>query len=137
MDEEFDVVLSIFGVGLDIPSPYFEGGRSGSRVCKRTIKCPYSTMLSSGERSKCAVEGTSREGKERLLHQKLQVHFPDPRHFVQEDQGAFVEGVDLAKLGRECRGVQFSDMLGPEIKILFSVSQGTLRENLGRCYHSP
>lgn len=81
-------------------------------------------MLSSGERPKCAVECASRESEERLLHQKLQVHFPDPRHLVQEDQSAFEEGVDLAKLGREYCGVQFSDMPGPEIKILFGVSRG-------------
>lgn len=76
-------------------------------------------MLGDGEGSECSVECAPGVCEKGLLHQKLQIHFPDSRHLVQKNQGAFKEGVDFAELGRKYRGIQFLDMLGSEVEILF------------------
>lgn len=118
MDKKLDVIFGILGMSLYISPPHFESGRSGCRVCKRAVKSPYPIMLGGRKGPECPVECAPRKSEERLLHQELQVHLPYSRHFVQEDQGALKEGIDLAEFGRKYRGIQLADMLSPEVEIL-------------------
>lgn len=54
-----------------------------------------------------------------MLSEKLEVHFPYPGHFIEEDQSSLEEGIDLAVLGREDGGIQLGYMLHSEYEIQF------------------
>lgn len=54
-----------------------------------------------------------------MLHEKFQIHFPDPRHLIQQNQRALEERIDLAIFGGEHGRVEGSDMFHPEGQVGF------------------
>lgn len=79
-------------------------------------------MLGEGKRAQCSVEGSASRGNERLLQEKLEVHFPDPGHLVEQDQGFLEQGVDLAVFGGVDRRIQLVDVFCSEDQVLLRLA---------------
>ena len=84
-------------------------------------------MLRNGESAEGPIEGASCVCHERLLHQKLEVHLPYPRHLVEEDQRPLEEAVDLLVFGSEDGGIELRNVLRPKPEVLITKSVGKLR----------
>ena len=79
-------------------------------------------MLRNGESAEGPIEGASCVCHERLLHQKLEIHLPYPRHLVEEDQCPLEEAVDLLVLGGEDGGIELRNVFRPKPEILATKS---------------
>jgi hypothetical protein len=75
-------------------------------------------VLRDRQSPKGTVEGSSSLGHHGLLEQEGEVHLPDARHLVQQDQGPFEEGVYFLVLGAIYRGIAALQMVCSELQIL-------------------
>jgi hypothetical protein len=92
-------------VNLHVSRKNFDGGLARSRPSEALIKPPNSVVLGDWKSAQRAVKGSSSLGDERLLEEEGQVHFPDARHLVEQDQSSFEEGIYLLVFGAIYRRV--------------------------------
>lgn len=112
------VILDVLGVNLHVPSKDFDSSLSGCRPSEAFVQSPDPVVLCDRQSAKGPVEGSSSLGHHRLLEQEGEVHFPNARHLVQEDQGSFEECVDFLVLGAIDRGIAALQVVCSELQIL-------------------
>ena len=117
-DEKLYVVLDILGVDLHIPRKDLDSGLSGSRSSEAFVQSPDAVMLCDWQSAKGTVKGSSSLGHHGLLEQEGEVHFPDARHLVQEDEGSFEERVHFLVFSTIDRGIATLQMLRSELQVL-------------------
>ena len=115
--EQLDEVLGVLGVDLHVAAPYAHGGLARGRGRKGAVQGPDAVVLGQGQGAQGAVEGAAGGGDEGLLHQEVQVHLPDARHLVQQDQGALEQRIDLEEVRRELGRVLLGHMAGAQLEV--------------------
>ena len=75
-------------------------------------------MLGDGYCPKGAIKSPSCGRDSRLLHKKVEVHFPNPRHFVQQDKSTFEQGVGFCVFSMVNCWIPCSQVPYSEVEIL-------------------
>lgn len=74
-------------------------------------------MLCEGEGTQGSVKGAASGGDEGLLHEEVEVHFPNARHLVEQHEGALEQGVDLDIMRRVFGGIFLLEVLCAELEV--------------------
>lgn len=75
-------------------------------------------MLRNWQGSQSSVESAPRESDKWLLHQVREVHFPYPRHFIQQNERSLEQCVDLCILRGVRRRIFIAKMLDAQFEVL-------------------
>lgn len=118
LNKKINVLFGIFRVDLHIPSEDLHGGLTGCGPSKALVEPPDSVVLSDRQSPKSAVECSPSLSHQRLLKEEGEVHLPDTRHLIEEDQSSFEEGIDLQVLGAIDGGVPALEVLCSKLQIL-------------------
>lgn len=92
-------------------------------------------MLSERKCTQSSIEGTASGRHERLLHEEVEVHLPDARHLVEQDEGALEQGIDLDIMRGELGRVLALEMLCTERQVELPELEGTREGGAGALQH--
>lgn len=120
---------------LHVATPDLDGGLARGGGGEGLVEGPDAVVLGQGQGAQGTVEGAAGGGDERLLHEEVEVHLPDARHLVEQDEGALEQGIDLDIVRSVLCGVLGGQVGGAQLEVELPELVGARQGGAGALEH--